>query len=33
MYQQKAVAEPGGGSTRRCLTQEEVHRYTVANVQ
>src|SRR5687767_1954380 len=33
MYQQKAVAEPGGGSTRRCLTQDEVHRYTVANVK
>jgi len=32
MYQQKAVAEPGGhGSTRRCLTQDEVHRYNVAN--
>jgi len=28
MYQQRAV---GGGSTRRCLTQDEVRRYNVVN--
>jgi len=34
MYRQKAVAEQGGdGSTRRCLTQEEVFQYKVANVR
>ncbi len=33
MYQQKAVAEAGDGSTRRCLTQEEALKYNVANVQ
>jgi hypothetical protein len=32
MYQQKAVAE-AGGSTRRCLTQEEAWKYNVANVR
>lgn len=32
MYRQKALEEQGGDrSTRRCLTQEEVHRYNVAN--
>ena len=29
MYQTSAVS--GNGATRRCLTQEEVHRYNVAN--
>jgi hypothetical protein len=34
MYRQKAVAGPGGdGSTRRCLTQQEVFQYKVANVR
>jgi hypothetical protein len=35
MYKQKAVAGGGGGdqSTRRCLTQDEVFKYNVANVQ
>ncbi|GAA0639845.1 hypothetical protein GCM10009424_13500 [Sphingomonas ursincola] len=35
MYKQKAVASGGGGdqSTRRCLTQDEVFKYNVANVQ
>jgi hypothetical protein len=35
MYKQKAVASSGGGdqSTRRCLTQDEVFKYNVANVQ
>ena len=33
MYRQKAVAEAGDGSTRRCLTQEEVWKYNVANVR
>jgi hypothetical protein len=32
MYQQQAVAEQGG-STRRCLTQEEAWKYNVANVR
>lgn len=32
MYQQKAVAD-SGGSTRRCLTQEEAWKYNVANVR
>jgi hypothetical protein len=32
MYQQKAVAE-AGGSTRRCLTQDEAWKYNVANVR
>jgi hypothetical protein len=31
MYRQSAVAADGNGSTRRCLTQDEVHRYNVAN--
>jgi hypothetical protein len=29
MYQTSAVS--GNGATRRCLTQDEVHRYNVAN--
>ena len=34
MYRQKAVEEQGGdGSTRRCLTQDEVWKYNVANVR
>jgi hypothetical protein len=35
MYRQKAVKEQGGAdkSTRRCLTQDEVHRYNVANAR
>jgi hypothetical protein len=33
MYQQKAVAEQGDGSTRRCLTQDEAWKYNVANVR
>jgi hypothetical protein len=34
MYRQKAVAEQGSdGSTRRCLTQDEVFLYKVANVR
>lgn len=35
MYKQKAVASTGGGdqSTRRCLTQDEVFQYNVANVR
>lgn len=34
MYRQKAVAEQGSdASTRRCLTQEEVFLYKVANVR
>ncbi|HEU0099713.1 MAG TPA: hypothetical protein VFQ67_13195 [Allosphingosinicella sp.] len=34
MYRQKAVKEQGGdGSTRRCLSQEEVFLYKVANVR
>jgi hypothetical protein len=33
MYRQSAVAADGNGSTRRCLTQDEVHRYNVANVR
>jgi len=34
MYQQKAVAGSGGDkSTRRCLTQGEVHKYNVANAE
>ena len=34
MYRQKAVKEQAGdGSTRRCLTQEEVFQYKVANVR
>ena len=34
MYRQKAVKEQGGdGSTRRCLTQEEVFQYKVANAR
>ncbi|HEX8620340.1 MAG TPA: hypothetical protein VF718_00040 [Allosphingosinicella sp.] len=32
MYQQKAVAD-SGGSTRRCLTQQEALKYNVANAQ
>ena len=31
MYRQSAVSTGGSGSTRRCLTQDEVHRYNVAN--
>ncbi len=31
MYRQSAVSTDGRGSTRRCLTQDEVHRYNVAN--
>lgn len=31
MYQTSAVS--GDGATRRCLTQDEVHRYNVANVR
>ena len=31
MYQTSAVS--GNGATRRCLTQEEVHKYNVANVR
>ena len=33
MYRQKAVEEQSGGdkSTRRCLTQDEVYKYNVAN--
>jgi hypothetical protein len=30
MYQQKAVADADGKSTRRCLTQDEAYRYNVA---
>jgi hypothetical protein len=34
MYRQKAVEEQGGDrSTRRCLTQEEVWKYNVANIR
>ncbi|MFN3820500.1 hypothetical protein [Blastomonas sp.] len=35
MYKQKAVASSGGGdkSTRRCLSQDEVFQYNVANVR
>ena len=33
MYKQKAVASSGDQSTRRCLTQDEVFKYNVANVQ
>jgi hypothetical protein len=34
MYRQKAVAEQGrDSSTRRCLTQDEVFRYNVANMR
>lgn len=36
MYKQKAVASGGGGgdqSTRRCLSQDEVFQYNVANVR
>lgn len=33
MYQQKAVAQGGKGSTRRCLTQDEVYKYNVANAR
>ncbi len=33
MYQQKAVANEDDKSTRRCLTQEEVVKYNVANAQ
>lgn len=34
MYRQKAVKEASGdGSTRRCLTQDEVFQYKVANVR
>ncbi|MFN3475815.1 MAG: hypothetical protein ACK4ZW_17390 [Blastomonas sp.] len=35
MYKQKAVASsgPGDKSTRRCLTQDEVFQYNVANVR
>lgn len=33
MYQQKAIAEPGDKSTRRCLTREETIKYNVANAQ
>lgn len=34
MYRQKAVAEQGGdSSTRRCLTQDEVWKYNVANIR
>ncbi|MDM7929339.1 hypothetical protein [Blastomonas fulva] len=34
MYKQKAVASGGGDqSTRRCLTQDEVFQYNVANVR
>jgi hypothetical protein len=34
MYRQKALEEQGEDrSTRRCLTQDEVHRYNVANVR
>lgn len=32
MYTQGAVAEAKSKSTRRCLTQDEVHRYNVANL-
>jgi hypothetical protein len=31
MYRQKAIAEAGDKSTRRCLTQEETVKYNVAN--
>lgn len=34
MYAQKAVAAgPGPAATRRCLTQDEVYRYNVANLR
>ncbi len=33
MYQQKAVSDGGKGSTRRCLTQDEVYKYNVANAR
>lgn len=33
MYQQKAVAEGGDKSTRRCLTSAEAIKYNVANAQ
>ena len=33
MYKQKAVADAGDKSTRRCLTQVETMRYNVANAQ
>jgi hypothetical protein len=33
MYRQSAVSAAGDGSTRRCLTQDEVHRYNVANMR
>jgi len=33
MYRQSAVAEGQNRSTRRCLTQEELHRYNVVNTQ
>ncbi|PXW79137.1 hypothetical protein C7451_101200 [Blastomonas natatoria] len=33
MYKQKAVTSGGDQSTRRCLTQDEVFKYNVANVQ
>lgn len=31
MYQQKALANAEDKSTRRCLTQDEVRTYNVAN--
>lgn len=35
MYRQKAIEDQAGGdkSTRRCLTQDEVHAYNVANAR
>ena len=33
MYKQKAVADAGDKSTRRCLTQVETMKYNVANAQ
>lgn len=33
MYQQKAVADGGNGSTRRCLTMTEAVKYNVANAK
>lgn len=33
MYRQKAVEDGDDRSTRRCLTQDEIHRYNVANVR
>ena len=33
MYRQSAVAAAGDGSTRRCLTQDEIWKYHVANAR